>query len=283
MPKKSYCGGKTNPPKGRRNASSPSECKGQVRAFGRRMYMEEKEKANHLLLNAKSTSQKGSCGKRSPSTVLENCVRQKRMYGLLPIVESMSDLKRRSFLAKEEDSFSLLPEIHIDHPYTNRVYTGRNLHTRGKTLLLVSVVWGGVENVDEAAMSPTLSGGVGYAFGWFDAVARSSPLLFNIVHVFLNPAYRRGEERNTGIAPLIVEQLVSSVLQRGRDNFPSRFTSVRIQVDPNAPCFQLGNSQYMSERKSMSLERMYTDAGFEVVPLPSEGRGRRMVQRTLPL
>jgi len=59
--------------------------------------------------------------------------------------------------------------------------------------------------------------------------------------------------------------------------------SVRVTIDPNAPCFQLGNAQHMTARRSAELEHMYVNAGFAVVPLAHLGRGRRTVQRVLEL
>jgi predicted ATPase len=98
------------------------------------------------------------------------------------------------------------------------------------------------------------------------------------VSVFLNKAYRKGRKRETNLSSSILEHLCTAVRRRGNAKGMAR---IRVTVDPNAPCFQMGNRQHMTDEKSMSLQNMYEGAGFDVVPLPHEGRNRRTVERII--
>jgi hypothetical protein len=224
-----------------------------------------------------------TCGSRNGATVQDNCRSQYRLYGLLPLIESESDLHFRSFPVQDPADFARLPRMRLDHDYTRNVYEGRNVHSRGRTLLAVSIVWAGLEGaaVEAAVRDPTGErGGVGLAFGYFREdrpTRRERQVTFHIVHVYVNPAYRRrstAKHEGNLISSWIVEKLVAAVRIRARALGAAQ---VEVVVDPNAPCFQLGNTQYMTEQRSKALENMYVRAGFEVVPLLE--RNRRTVRR----
>jgi hypothetical protein len=222
----------------------------------------------------------GGCGTRPESSgnVQEDCSRQVRLYGLLPVLERASDLRRRTFFANAPETYAALPRVPLTHPYTHAVHANANSHSRGGEVVFVSVGAEGVEE-QEWAHAPTENvGGVGFAFGYFPSGQRGKRARsFHIVHVFVNPPYRKGAARTSTVSSWVVEQLVASVVARARRLYGSGVV-LTLEVDPNAPCFQLGNPQYMTEQRSQSLEDMYVGAGFEVVPLPHEGRRRRTVR-----
>lgn len=260
----------------------PGECRGQIRSFGRRMVDMYEDESNALLKGAQGNVR--SCGIRNNGAVLENCRTQERLYGLLPIIESREDLKRRSFLMGHPSMDGGLPNVSsaITHPFTVSAYEGNNFYSKGKVLVFVSILWNGIpdEDIDRIARDPTSRGGVGFAFGYFERVRATHKIhIFNIVHVFVNPAYRKGINKKSDVASWVVAELVSGVLYRAKKLYTQG--EILIQIDPNAPCFQLGNTDHMTETKSMNLQEMYAKAGFNVVPLPLEGRRRRTVELRL--
>lgn len=277
-----YCGGKPLPPRGRTLATREEECVRQVRTFGRRVVRDEN--AARALNGARWGSGK-NCGKRTPSSVQGNCAQQFRLYGLLPIIDSVADLRRKTFVAGTAEEHARFPRVrfHPPHPYTQNRYEG-NIQ-RGAISVFCSIVWSQAE--DAATMNPqSLPDGVGFGFGYFlPRFTRGNVITFNIVHVNVNPPYRRGgatASADTSISSYVVRELVKGITQRARTVHPAA-RSVLVQVDPDAPCFQLGNPQYMSARRSNALEAMYTGAGFTVVPLPFEGPSRRKVEMTVKL
>ena len=70
-------------------------------------------------------------------------------------------------------------------------------------------------------------------------------------------------------------------MQRARQFFPNA-SQITFTIDPDAPCFQLGNAREMSARRSQSLEDMYADAGFDVTEVPYEN-GRKRVEKVVHL
>ena len=261
-------------------ATSPAQCKGQVRAYGKRVRFDPVVAVMGRELLQRAGGGKGGCGMRPQSSgrVQEDCARQVRLYGLLPVVEGARGLRRRTFYADDEASYAALPRVPLTHPYTRTVHANANAHSRGGDLVFVSV---GAEGVDdrEWAHAPTDEvGGVGIAFGYFPRGQRGTKArAFHIVHVYVNPPYRKGTARTSAVSSWVVEQLVASVVARARRLYGAD-VALTLEVDPNAPCFQLGNAQYMTERRAQALEDMYVGAGFEVVPLPHEGRRRRTVR-----
>lgn len=266
-----YCGSKNIVPRGKVRATQEVQCGPQIRAFGRRVVRNDQARATL----AQWGGGKG-CGKRSPTSVQGSCTRQFRLFGLLPIIESASDLHRRTFVAKTKAEHRELPQVNISppHPYTQNKYEG-NIPS-GATTVFCSVIWSKAEN--GAALRPqNIPDGVGFAFGYFSPrLEKEKTITFNTVHVYANPPYRGGKLL-TGISSLIVSEFVKGITYRAKEvNREARY--VRIQVDPGAPCFQLGNPQYMNAKRSKVLEDMYVGAGFSVVPLPHEGRQRRKVE-----
>lgn len=269
-----YCGSKASPPKGRKKAEHESDCTGQIRAFGRRMARDVPAQDVERV-----TASGRHCGMRNHDAVMGNCRRQFRLYGVYPIVESRAEVRRRSFVAIGEEGFDALPRVRLTHPYTKHIYDGSLVQK--KPVIFVSVVWEGVDDVDAAAQAPQERGGIGFAFGVLDSAYGT----FDIVHVNLNRPYRRGGSEAAVMSSWIVRELVAAVMQRVRSGGHARMrrSSVTFTVDPIAPCFQLGNAQYMTERQSQGLEDMYAAAGFEVVPLPHEGQRRRTVRLVVDL
>jgi|TARA_B100001094_G_scaffold317653_1_gene360324 hypothetical protein len=269
-----YCGSKNIVPRGKIRATQEVQCVRQIRAFGRQVVRSDQAKATL----AQWGSGKG-CGKRNPSSVQGNCTRQFRLFGLLPIIESASDVHRRTFVAKTKTEHRQLPQVIITppHAYTQNKYEG-NIPS-GATTVFCSVIWSQAE--DGAALRPqTIPDGVGFAFGYFSPrLEKEKTITFNIVHVYANPPYRGGKLHAQGvsISSLVVSEFVKGITYRAKEvNREAR--NVRIQVDPGAPCFQLGNPQYMNAKRSKALENMYVGAGFSVIPLPYEGRQRRKVE-----
>lgn len=274
--KRPYCGGKSPPPHGRSMATSPTQCKGQVRAYGKRVRFDPVV----AVMGRELLQRTGGCGIRSKTSerVQEDCARQVRLYGLLPAVQDARDLRRRTFFADAPETYAALPRVRLTHPYTHAVHANANAHSRGGDLVFVSV---GSERVEDDAWAhaPTDEvGGVGFAFGYFPRGQRGTKARsFHIVHVHVNPPYRKGAARASTVSSWVVEQLVASVVARARRLYGAD-VALTLEVDPNAPCFQLGNPQYMTEQRSQALEDMYVGAGFDVVPLPHEGRRRRTVR-----
>lgn len=279
---KAYCGGKLDPPNGRTAATSPAQCKGQVRAYGRRVRFDPAatDMGRALLQRAGGGGGATGCGTRPGSSgrVQEDCAAQVRLYGLLPAVDRARDLRRRTFSAAAPEEYAALPRVSLAHPYTHTVYANGNFHSRGGDLVFVSVGAEGVAD-DAWAHAPTTEvGGVGFAFGYFPRGQRGTKARdFYIVHVYVNPPYRKGAARTSSVSAWVVEQLVASVVARARRLYGPD-VALTFEIDPNAPCFQLGNAQHMTEQRSQALQGMYVDAGFTVVPLPHEGRTRRTVR-----
>lgn len=211
---------------------------------------------------------------------MENCSRQFRLYGVYPIVERPSDLSRRSRVAMTPRDFQALPTIKLEeqHAYTVRMYKGLNPHVSGSyPFIFVSVVWKDVGDIDAAAARPQDPGGIGFAFGYL----HRGLSVFHIVHVNLNRPYRKGIARKSRMSSWVLSELVAAVMQRVR-NSPDLVAGdhVEFTIDRAAPCFQMGSAN-MTEARSQSLQDIYTRAGFEVVPLPHEGRRRRTVRLEL--
>lgn len=274
-PSKPYCGGKHSPPRGRATATSATQCSRQVRAFGRRVVRDDPPRTAAA---AKAATWGGErCGrKNSPNAVQGNCGRQHRLYGLLPILETRSDLRRVSSLVNTKEDHETLPlvEFEKDHPYTVHAYEGINGPVSKVSLgtLFCSVVWAGAPNVAAAAREPqSAPDGVGFGFGYFLRAKRTSNRLlhFHIVHVHVNRPYRRGREGGAHVSSFVVEEFVAAIKHRARTLGAQQVT---ITIDKEAPCFQLGNREYMTDKRSQTLESMYTRAGFEVVPMPHEGK-----------
>lgn len=287
-----YCGGKASPPNGRVHASSVTQCARQVRAYGRRMVSVGRTRGRALLGSA-SNEPPRRCGARNGTARQDDCTRQVRLYGLLPVVESRSDLRRRTWIANDAVGYASLPTAPpaAEHGYTDGVLRNTNRHSRGKELVFVSV--GAGDGGDGWASNPVRTpGGVGYAFGYFDHVTRkpsrrTQELSFNVVSIYVNPPYRKGVARQTDVSSWVVEKLVLSVAARARvlrrDFGWHNVRRVRVTVDPEAPCFQLGHEHHMTSQKSAALERMYVGAGFDVLPLPHLGTHRRTVVRVIKL
>lgn len=277
-----YCGGKVSAPRGRQHASTETACSRQVRAFGRRLARGQgREEAGRALLGMEAPRGR-RCGSRSPDAVQESCPRQVRRYGLLPVIEARTDLTRRSFLARTAPEYAALPRVPTPrHPYTATTLEGRNATTRGGTLVFVSVLWSGLgEDAEGVAASPTTErGAVGFAFGYFGGrKGHGGVRHFNVVHVHVNPAYRKGPPGYAStLSSWALEQLTRSVQQRGRELYGPGVAMV-VRIDPNAPCFQMGNAEFMTAPKSQQLEDMYAGAGFSIVPLPAEGARRRTAE-----
>lgn len=280
MPKP-YCGGKADPPRGRLHAIAVAQCPRQIRAFGHRVVRDEPARATAAAAAAAWGGRR--CGaKNSPDAVQGNCRSQHRLYGLLPIVASRADLWRGVFRAHTPAEHAQLPRVVLRpvHPYTQRAYEGINDAVNRGALgtLFCSVVWRGADDRVAAAREPQRApDGIGFAFGHF--VKRRGPgshAAFHIVHVNVNPPYRRGQGGGAHVSSWIVEELVAAVKHHARSVLGA--TRVTLEVDPLAPCFQLGNTDHMSERRSQTLEDMYTRAGFSVIPMPSAGRHRRRVE-----
>ena len=212
----------------------------------------------------------------------------------------------------------LLPKVKLDHAYTKGKYEG--IIPRGTTTLFCSVISKMTKDKKTAFENPQkLPFGVGFAFGYFLNKLNKTTLTFNIVHVSLNAPYRKGKKdqpreppkttptkpppttastptttraartpktpTTMSISPLIVRALVNAIKSKAKDvptEKGKKATEVLIQVDPEAPCFQLGNPQYMNEKRSQTLQNMYTAANFKVVPLIN-GKTRRKVERTIQL
>lgn len=211
-----YCGGKLQIPRGRALATREEQCVRQIRTFGRRVV--RNEDATRTLDNARWGSGQ-NCGKRNPLSVQGNCARQFRLYGLLPIIESESDLRRRTFVARTKEEHTRFPRVqfHPPHPYTQNRYEG-NIQ-RGATSVFCSVVWSLAEDV--AVMNPQgLPDGVGFGFGYFlPRLTRGNVITFNIVHVNVNPPYRRGSSTaatGSSISSYVVREFVKGITQRAR-------------------------------------------------------------------
>jgi hypothetical protein len=276
-----YCGNKNIIPRGKAKATQEFQCDRQIRAFGRRVVRSDQAKA--------TLAQWGSgrgCGKRSPTSVQGSCTRQFRLYGLLPIIESASDVQRRTFVAKtiaEHRTNLPIVDFKPPHAYTENKYTGETL-PRGATTVFCSVIWSQAENGAEHRPQ-NIPDGVGFAFGYLSPrLERQKTMICNIVHVYTNPPYRGGKlhGQDVSISSLVVRKFVEGVIFRAKE-VNGQVQNVRIQIDPQAPCFQLGNKQYMTEKRSQVLEDMYVGAGFSVIPLPVEGAQRRKVERIVNL
>jgi GNAT superfamily N-acetyltransferase len=273
-----YCGGKAGPPDGRPLAASAAQCKGQVRAFGRRLIDAPEAAAARL-----SAAGGHGCGVRG-AAALDDCRAQVRLYGVLPAVDALGDLHRRTFVAGAADEYDALPRVRVAHAFATNVLAGRSEHSRGGELVFVSV---GVPRDDGdapwAARPTEIAGGVGFAFGYFrpergGGRRHGGGSVFHIVHVYVNPPYRKGGVRRASqVSSWVLRKLVSAVVARARHHHGPG-TPVELTIDPNAPCFQLGNPQYLTAARSDALERVYADAGFERVPLPHEGRSRRTMR-----
>ena len=270
-----YCGNKARPDA----ATNASQCKGQVRAFGRRVVPDQEARGRSLLSLERGKGRR--CGLYTTDregAVQEDCSKQWRLYGLLPIVESEADLSRRSFLATRAEEYASLPSVRIDHPLTRRVYEGDSADARGKPLVFVSVVWSGLDEAGKAraAAAPKEEvGAIGYAFGFF--AGRAADRVFHIMQVYVNPAYRKGRARRSTVSSLVVGQMVSAVASRARALY-GEGRGLTIAPYPDAPCFQLGHPHHLSDPQSDAIEAMYVGAGFDVIPLPHMGRNRRSVE-----
>ena len=286
-----YCGGKEEPPRGRSHATSPTQCARQIRAYGKRVVRDDTSQQEATNAGLRMSDGKGrKCGrKNSPNARQGNCSRQHRLYGLLPIISSRLDVHRQGFFARTLEEHVNLPNVTFatNHPYTVRAYHGINgaVNKISRGTVFCSVVWKDAEHPDAAKMNPQmLPDGVGFGFGYFAPHSRTgdrSHIHFYIVHVFVNPPFRRGEGGGAHVSSIVVEEFVEAVKYRARHELHAN--KITFTIDPEAKCFQLGNTQYMTERQSQSFEDMYTNAGFEVIPLPSEGRNRRRVQLVVDL
>ena len=183
-------------------------------------------------------------------------------------------LTYRSWIADDPSSYAALPRVDIEHGYTESVLHGTNPHSRSGTLLFVSVHRAGTRAADHR---------VGFAVGYFPRPRSTArEVLFHIVHVHVDPAFRRSRLPHARVSSRVVEELVRAVTVRAHRLFP-RATSVVLDVDPSAPCFQIGNPEYMSDRRSQTLLDMYRGAGFEVHAMPHLGPTRRRVERRVTL
>ena len=268
-----YCGGKS--PGGRR-LGTEAECSRHGRAFGRRLLSTTEDPTTLAALQGGTGASAGRCGKRRPAAAQETCARQVRLYGVLPAIDAAADLHRRSVLGTHPPA---VPSPR--HPYSASVLAGTNAHSRDGTLLFVSVVWAGLDATQTAAAAadPTRArGGVGYAFGYFVASRRER--VFHVVQVYVNPAYRRGPPGYASqVSSWVLAELVAAVRQRAREDLYGPGIPLVVRIDPNAPCFQMGNPHHMSAAQSDRLEAMYLGAGFARVSLEAvEGRGRRTAE-----
>ena len=264
-----YCGNKMSTKRTR--ASHPNQCKGQIRAFGRRIVPGGEE-----LLRLDPGRQKQTCGAKPPfsqTKAASDCRQQWRWYGLLPVVETRDDLLYRSYSDRAR-----LPSVRVSHGFASNVYENTSSHSRNRPFLFVSVLSRATTDTNKAALSPQdVPGGIGFSFGYF--VPGKSSITFNIAHVFVNPPYRHGRT-HSGVASMVVECLVSAVHARTRVLHPDAKTLV-ISLDPNAICHELGNRAHLTDKQSNQLEAMYSNAGFEPVPLLE--RGRRTMKRVIRL
>lgn len=276
MPRRHYCGYKSRSPSGAEIGTDARQCAKQVRRFGRRMVPDDQVE-EWMGRDGDVWSDTGSgCGRRGGARMSE-CRRHFRLYGVLPVLESADDLVHSCFVATARADLSrTMPRVRPDHGYTDRVLSGDNVHSRdARAVVFVSVAWRGAGR--EALASPDATrGGVGFAVGYFPPTRRRKPSRraddvahpFHIVRVHVNPPYRRGPGATFHVAAEVVRRLVEEVGRQGASLLPPGST-VRCQVDPNAPCFQLNNREYMTARQARSLIRMYEEAGFDVLPATS--------------
>jgi GNAT superfamily N-acetyltransferase len=248
-----YCGRKS-PPRGKRVATSPHQCRTQIRAYG--THVVSKDIAQELLGTAPGpvlaellqNGEGRKCGARLPHAPLRSCARQYRRYGLLPIVTDATDLQRRAFYAKAPDSYAELPKVPpIDHPYTQRALDGINNRSRGKEVVFVSVGSTAVEKSAWVHEPATCAGGVGYGFGYFDDKGKKGVHVFNIVRIQLNGAYQGAK-----LSHLVLLEFAAAVRERAKAH---KYKALVVTIDPQAPCFKL---------RDPAARRMYEKAGFTI-------------------
>ena len=163
-----YCGGKHSDPTkaGRPLAAHQDACRGQLRAYGRRMMQGKDAQASALLRNASKNSP-ATCGSRFPGKRLAECKAQRRLYGLLPFVDTADDVSFRSYVASNrEEAASSFPIVEINHGYTLSVYEHTHVSVRGATVLFLScVAKGASERASTAYERPQTPGAIGWALG----------------------------------------------------------------------------------------------------------------------
>ena len=271
-----YCGGKSYDPRGTRPlAASPGECKGQLRAYGRRLIQDDGAYVAAQTLLKHASKSGPTCGRRSPGKRLVDCKRQRRLYGLLPFIDSPNDMTFRSYVATTaEESRSDFPRVVIDHGYTLSVYEHTHPEVKGVVLFISCAA------KDESTTSAvyehpqTTPGSIGWALGYFDRVRSTTrSLMFNITRVEVNPAYRGGE-----CMSWILMKLTDAVRRRSSSLFPSA-TGVTLQIDPNGKCFQMGNG-IMELKLEKALASGYSKAGFSEIKYKEGRRMRRTFQKT---
>lgn len=255
-----YCGGKPNDPRRSRPralATHPDQCKGQLRAYGRRMIDVANDGAAQTLLQRASRTL-ATCGMRSPGKRLVDCKRQRRLFGLIPFVDSADDVSFRSYVANtSEEAFVTFPRVQIDHPYTRSIYEHTHPKVKGTVLFLSCAAKATSENASPVYERPQdTPGSIGWALGYFDPVRITDrTLTFNITRVEVNAAYRGGD------AMVWVLSKLMDAARRRSSAISRSVNGVLLQMDPEGPCIQMGNG--MDAKLEQALTAGYTKAGFE--------------------
>ena len=111
-------------------------------------------------------------------------------------MDGETDSDHSSFRFRQSPSWK--SHRRVTHPYTRSVYENSNVHSRGAEVVFVSVgVAAEGVSEEEWASDPTGEvGGVGFAFGYFPSGQRGKKARdFHVVHVYVNPPYRKGAAR----------------------------------------------------------------------------------------
>lgn len=226
-----------------------------------------------LLTSANSTSSlegPAKCGrKNSPNARQNQCRRQHRAYGLLPIVEGDHDISTRRYTAKRQgDQLPDVPTVG-DHGFVLSMYERTHMDIRGRPLLFLSMKHRSAPDSVYAAPDST-PGAVGYAFGYYGALSARKQAVFHIVRVYVNPAYRkygRGDGGNdTSVTAL--KRLATAAIAEARDCVGATIRTLEIRPHDAAPCLQVGHEHSLLD--PVHLLALYTNAGFHSV---SQGAG----------
>ena len=116
-------------------------------------------------------------------------------------MEAPGDLRWRSFVATDPDD-ARLPRLEVSHGYTRSVYRGRHPNVRGRPRLVLAVGATAAPGDGWVADPTATPGGVGVALGYYDTRALDS---FAIVHVHVNPPYRKGPAGASQVSTWVLE------------------------------------------------------------------------------
>ena len=266
MPK-THCGTQNVPPRPKRFGTE-NECRKQLRLYGKYMMTDYNEKlANTLLAYTTSDDDGVYCGYKDIHAKhgrMAACTHQLRRYGLFPYILYESDIEFVTLYLDANDTFP--GKMNTDHEYTNNIYN-KNIANKKKVLQVVALSKNLTTSQKTEAINNifTNRGVVGYAFGYF------SGSVFQIVRIHVNIPYRSTkkeaeENKSTFIASWLLNGLVRAVKENKTRE------SVTMQIDSEAPCFRLFNSQYAQNNNR--LKKMYEESGFRIISILGNDRSK---------